>query len=525
MFNFFRNSLSLFLWILCSISYTSASAGHEITPPFDLSVAIRQPSQDGTDRLCDVNEGLDRKIPVITNQPTNRPRVYRPTCPYDPTSILNVLQLDGGGVRGAFSAQVLYKLEERINLDLTALEIELGGGPGPDRPLKELYEVFQGGITGTSTGSIIALGLTCPKHRGEDGAWEEGPYRPEQIVKFYKEMAPAVFKYWSFANCKENITDGYGHGCFSSLRKLLFDVSTCGGCFACLKNCYGLCGPRYSNHKLRIILEKYFGNMKLGESVVPVQTVTFDLGTNKPLYPSSYSNPEMRMVDAAVRVKVEEGVEAECVDGGLIDNSAAFAALGFAMEHIRKYKPQDISPRANDFMLCSIGTGMAIRGSQFNQLRRAGLIGWAKIVPEIAIPGKGQADEMSLKALYGAKEGSSKGKYFRIQIPLSTDQEAMDNPKIVKALISRASIEAAHSDSFNGVLAHYIGKIRAGQDAAFDGAAQDEIDALFQLQEGAIQPTVTGAEDEDLPGQSLRQTAPAHGPRDASRTPLSVSVV
>jgi len=72
-----------------------------------------------------------------------------------------VLSLDGGGVRGAFTAQILARIEEATEL-----------------PIKD---IFQGSITGTSTGSFIALGLTSPDKNGQVNT---GPYSAAEIVDF-----------------------------------------------------------------------------------------------------------------------------------------------------------------------------------------------------------------------------------------------------------------------------------------------------------------------------------------------------
>jgi patatin-like phospholipase/acyl hydrolase len=61
-------------------------------------------------------------------------------------SSYRVLSIDGGGIRGVLPASVLARLEE------------LCGG----QPVAQLFDL----IVGTSTGGILALGLTVP---GPDG--------------------------------------------------------------------------------------------------------------------------------------------------------------------------------------------------------------------------------------------------------------------------------------------------------------------------------------------------------------------
>jgi patatin-like phospholipase/acyl hydrolase len=77
-----------------------------------------------------------------------------------PTERFQILSLDGGGVRGLFSAAVLAAIEEDLQVVLT-----------------DHFDL----IAGTSTGGIIALGLGLGM-------------RPREIVDFYLKHAPAIFR-------------------------------------------------------------------------------------------------------------------------------------------------------------------------------------------------------------------------------------------------------------------------------------------------------------------------------------------
>jgi patatin-like phospholipase/acyl hydrolase len=70
-----------------------------------------------------------------------------------------ILALDGGGIKGLFSAAVLAKLEEKCNATIT-----------------DHFDL----ITGTSTGGIIAIGLGLG-------------LRPLEIVEFYVKQGPCIF--------------------------------------------------------------------------------------------------------------------------------------------------------------------------------------------------------------------------------------------------------------------------------------------------------------------------------------------
>jgi patatin-like phospholipase/acyl hydrolase len=74
-------------------------------------------------------------------------------------SNFQILALDGGGIKGLFSAAVLTHLEEDLQINIT-----------------DYFDL----IVGTSTGGIIALGLGIGM-------------RPHEIVSFYIKEAPEIF--------------------------------------------------------------------------------------------------------------------------------------------------------------------------------------------------------------------------------------------------------------------------------------------------------------------------------------------
>ncbi len=75
-------------------------------------------------------------------------------------SVFQILSLDGGGIKGLFSAAVLAHIEEDCGVRI-----------------REHFDL----ITGTSTGGIIALGLGLG-------------LSPREIVQFYCEHGPAIFR-------------------------------------------------------------------------------------------------------------------------------------------------------------------------------------------------------------------------------------------------------------------------------------------------------------------------------------------
>ena len=93
-----------------------------------------------------------------------------------PERPLRVLALDGGGIRGIIPASLLAELERRC-----------------DRRIGEMFDL----IAGTSTGGILALGLTAPDPANPG----EPRYRAEELVNLYVEKGHVIFKSRSGTGC------------------------------------------------------------------------------------------------------------------------------------------------------------------------------------------------------------------------------------------------------------------------------------------------------------------------------------
>lgn len=79
--------------------------------------------------------------------------------------LVKILSLDGGGIRGRVPALLLVEIERRTQ-----------------RPAAKLFEL----VAGTTTGGILALGLTIPKDPG-------GPlYRADEFAGMYAREGPRI---------------------------------------------------------------------------------------------------------------------------------------------------------------------------------------------------------------------------------------------------------------------------------------------------------------------------------------------
>src|SRR6266851_4041723 len=117
-----------------------------------------------------------------------------------------ILSIDGGGIRGILPALMLAAIESRTK-----------------RPIADLFDM----VAGTSTGGIIALGLTKP---AADGRPE---HTARDIVDLYEKEGGTIFP--------------------GSLRQTLHLES--------------LAGAKYSAAGIEATLQKYFGDARLKDTL------------------------------------------------------------------------------------------------------------------------------------------------------------------------------------------------------------------------------------------------------------------
>ena len=172
-----------------------------------------------------------------------------------------ILSLDGGGIKGVFSAAVLTHLEEDLNIDIT-----------------EHFDL----ITGTSTGGIIALGLGMGM-------------RPREILRFYVDKGPAIF----------------ANGLMTSLRRLWKKKHTSDGLENSLKDCFGdtplgacrkrLVIPSYNIGEDNVYLFKTPHHERLTRDYkVPVWKVAMATSAAPTYFPSFKKVDHIRLVDGGV---------------------------------------------------------------------------------------------------------------------------------------------------------------------------------------------------------------------------------
>ena len=281
----------------------------------------------------------------------------------DKQTIRRVLSIDGGGIRGIIPALVIAHLEKKAR-----------------KPASELFDL----MVGTSTGGIVALGLSLP------GDKYSPLFHARQMVKLYETHGIEIFEQ-------------------SLWRKL----RTVGGIFE----------EAYSHKALEGVLERYFGDSALGDCAVPTMVTSYDIRNRRTVFLKSWHNEHAglkcsqaaRATSAAptyFEPSTLEWAEEQrtLVDGGVFMNSPSVSAYAEALK---------LFPNEPIAML-SLGTGELTRSIPYEEARTWGSALWVMSLLDCMFDGVSKAADHQMQSFLGEQ-------YLRLQTPLNYASDDMDD--------------------------------------------------------------------------------------------------
>lgn len=257
-----------------------------------------------------------------------------------------ILAVDGGGMRGIVPAFILKKTNEELR------------ERGILRPLYSYFDL----VSGTSTGALIALGLTAPvdnlgikKEEGED--WEvteiieKGRFRktteivkkgeierlgdPEELLSLYTENGKKIF-----------IPDDA-----KGIWRLVGKVTK-------------MLGDKYDTVPLEMFLDEVYGDTLLSEAKVPTMAVSTDTNGCKSFIFRSWDSHGFLVREAAratsaaptyfapaVFIDRETNEKLTLIDGGMIANNPILATY---------IEARKLYPNADEFRILSISTASSL---------------------------------------------------------------------------------------------------------------------------------------------------------------------
>jgi patatin-like phospholipase len=282
---------------------------------------------------------------------------------------VRVLSIDGGGVRGLIPALILAEIEK-----------------GTRKPIAESFDL----IVGTSTGAILALGLTRPSDA--DAAVPE--YSAQRIAQFFRESSSTIFP-----------------NSYPMLRSLKQIVR-----------------PKYDVEGIESVFDQYFGDVRLVEALTNVRVPAYDIEDGRRIWFSRGSHGDLFMKDVVrgatavptylppvafrVQPRVSKKGYVALVDGALFANNPTLEALEVA-DGLRSSKDQTL-------LVLSIGTGKGITEHSFKKAWRWGALGWLNPLLDIAF------SDPSIAFQVGRTMALRGDTYFRIQPNLGKNPPPLD---------------------------------------------------------------------------------------------------
>ena len=275
-----------------------------------------------------------------------------------------ILSIDGGGIRGLIPALVLAEIEKKTG-----------------KPISKCFDL----IAGTSTGGILALGLSKPD---ENGLPE---FSAKDLSHIYKNRGKEIFN-----------------------RSFWQGVSSVGG----------LAEERYSHEGIEKVLQEYFSDEPISSALTDVLIPTYDIYNRTPLFIKSWRDEHrtalMKHVARATSAAPTYfepalipigGSRRALVDGGVFINSPSVSAYAEA---------KVLYPEEDHILVVSLGTGELNRPIEYNDAKGWGKVSWVSPLINCIFDGVADAADYQLNQFLGDN-------YIRFQINLDTGSDDMDD--------------------------------------------------------------------------------------------------
>ncbi len=289
--------------------------------------------------------------------------------------MFKILSIDGGGIRGIIPAVVLAEIERR-----TA------------RSTAHLFDL----IAGTSTGGVLAIGLSIPRSPAA------ALYTSTQLIEFYERQGARIFS-----------------------RSLAHRLAACGN----------LRREKYSSSGMAQVLLDYFGESRLRDAATDLLIPSYEIERNFPFFFRSaiarerldYDFPAREVALATTAaptyfapLKLAAGTLADyytLIDGGVFANNPAACAL---------VEARATHPEANDFLVVSLGTGELNGCLPYERAKNWGIVRWAMPMLEVVFDGVSRTVDYQLRQVLPDTNGRSK-RYYRFQTTLSGHNHRLDD--------------------------------------------------------------------------------------------------
>ena len=290
------------------------------------------------------------------------------------SNLIRVLAIDGGGIRGIIPAMIMDEIEKRTG-----------------KPIAKLFHL----IAGTSTGGILALGLTRPDPRNQDSP----KYTAKEAIGLYDNDGARIFS-----------------------RSVWHRIHSR----------FGLADEKYPAKGIEAVLDEYLGDARISDALTDVLITSYEIEQRFPFFFRSskarqdptYDFPMVKAARATsaaptyfepLKLETEETVDYYAlIDGGVYANNPAMCAYVEAKTTYAEAKPED-------FLLVSLGTGQLTRPLLYKEVKDWGLIEWAQPILNVVFDGVSDTVDYQLRQLLAPE------RYYRFQVRLDDGNDDMDD--------------------------------------------------------------------------------------------------
>lgn len=302
-----------------------------------------------------------------------------------------ILAIDGGGIRGILPSIILSEIEKRTG--------------------KRIFQLFNL-IAGTSTGGLVACGLTKPN----PNAPKESHYTAEELIEIYRKDGKDIFYEPPFER---------------------------------LSRVDDIIRPKFSSKGRDKVVTQYLGDTPLEDALTEVFITSYDIELRAPIFFVSKPGKEetksrtfrkicsgftMRQASMATSAapsyfepfqvptaQTEKGYYA-LIDGGVFANNPTSLAV---METIIDKKRADQKLDLDDILVVSLGTGSLTRRYHYDMAKNWGLVGWVEPLLNIIFDGSSESVAVQLEQLL-PKAQNNPPQYYRFQAFLNEANDDID---------------------------------------------------------------------------------------------------
>jgi len=297
---------------------------------------------------------------------------------------VNILSIDGGGIRGIIPAVILNHIEQ-------GLQKRTGN---PDATLADYFDL----VAGTSAGGILACYYLLPPVPGQNCL---SRYFASDAVEMYAKHGMEIFN-----------------------RKFLR---------------FGVAREKYEAAGLEKVLKECMGDATLAQSRKNCIITAYDATRRKALL---FTSPEARkyehrnylLRDVAratsaaptyfelAAIKSMGGAMSYLIDGAVYAGNPAMCA---AVEANKTIFDACANPAVNDIYMVSVGTGKERKTYDYRKAKDWGAIGWARPMIDILLSASAEVVDYQMQQLF--KVARCSDCYVRLEPELGKAKPEMDD--------------------------------------------------------------------------------------------------